>query len=415
MLSKSITPYGTANTQPTADVQVGTMSGKNFIYPPNIQPKDNIPNPKNTNGSPNVNLEHSNNVSRIITSPPGLSQNQSNIHDNPPPYSAPAGRSMNEMKVIRSKVDVNNLSPEQFSRRSFFFQLINTLTKRLTSFVEVPNGDWCTWDEHIWDVNGRTYRSHCCESYTVPEGNPEMFKRFATRIALGLSYVYQYIIPLLDDDNNRRLADYFAHSFTLISSRAISSYSILMSTLFQYSPDPESDVCDLKTDKGFEFSFNHILSMGLQTIEGYSYVPTNPKNVLLFNQLIQNGIQPYRLGTIDVITLDLLSKLNDKKQERSNNCIYLHPVQGALSINIDEEINKASKFNEDMVVSKDIPNALSKKTIFNQFWENVDNFACQYLTNEELQSYKQFISSETCQDFLLAPVYRPEAGGGNGG
>ena len=350
-------------------------------------------------------------VNTIATFPQPASNQSNNIPlpMPPPPYSAPppVGRSMNEMKVIWSNVDVNKLSPEQTRRRSFYLQLINTLTNRLTSFVvDNPNGDCCTWNEHIWDVFGYRYRHHCCKSYTVPEGNPEKFKRFATRITLGLSYVYQYIIPLLDADNNQRLANYFAHSFTLISS-SISSYSILMSTIYQDSPDPKSNVCDLKTDKGFAFSFNHILSMGLQTIEGDLYEPTNQKNVLLFNQLKQNGIWPYRLGTIEVITLDLLSKFNDKKRERASNSIDLQPVQGALSINIDEEINKAIKFKGDIVP----PNALAEKTIFNQFWENVDNFACKYLTNEELQSYKKFSSFEICQDFLLAPeVYRADDG-----
>lgn len=425
MLSKIITPLttkGTANTLASTDIQVSTINGTNFSYP-SKQPKSNMPNPindnieKSTNGSPIVNSQRSTTV----------------IQGNPPPYSAYAlqtystSRSMGETNVITNDVNPANFSQENVKRRSFFFLLKDRLAEYVNSTSYITCCDSGYDNMGMSDCN-LTNWPQCCPCIwmaTVHSSPPcgttesEGAKQFATRIALGLTYMYQDIIPLLDPENNKRLTDYFVYFIhcyffqdhdCCAGTRTVSIYSILMSSLNRYLPGSQNcNVKDLKTVYGLTFSFNHILSLGVHTIDGSLYEATNPRNVQLINELKnQNDFPLYRQGTSDAIMINLL--------EPHRNSINLQKVKDPdfVHINLPVEVHRTSGSGSTSRQSgKDyLPNALLGST-FKEFWNKVDHLANSYLSQNEFQSYTQLIPAESRSDYLLKEVNMTDNGGGS--
>lgn len=288
------------------------------------------------------------------------------LYDSPPPYST----------AIANDVNFDNFNEK---RRDFFFHLKDRLAEFINQEDRSPRSDInYNKDGHGQSCDCRSevllrdclclvtlclseIIRYCCYERT---GIPEGMKQFATRTALGLSYIYQDVIPKLDAESNKKLAEYFC---SLIKHCLFdptsdykpyldSIYGILMSSLTRCDASLYSSR-DLKTVDGFTLSFDHLLSMGVRTIDGGIYVPVKTDNaVRRFNELQENNIRLYRWGTSDVKKVNLNLDIN-------------------LGLTIFEQLGSY--------------NAFPKERVIGEFWKSVDNLAKQFLNPEDFQTYVQ--------------------------
>ena len=322
----------------------------------------------------------------------------SGIQGGSPTFSATVGLSVDEKKV----------KLKTFFLKTFFFNFKDSLATYLNS-----NSNFI-YDNEELIVNNQNNFDFCCfwrTSSTSTISESEGVTEFATCMALGLSYMYQDIIPLLDKDSNEILKDYFVYLFRSYLSephpprgiRTVSVYSILMNSLNRSLPD-RSHNCNIRklfTTDGFSLSFNHILSLGVLTPDESKYEPRNPINVALFKEFPHY----YRHGTSDVLRLNQLLP-------HSNN-INLQPAEGTAKPPFDLDREKNESIRQRFTSLEFLPNVLQKNG-FEEFWTRTKDFANLHLSQREFQFYSQLIPIGKNPTYLLKEIDITDTSNGSG-
>ncbi len=313
---------------------------------------------------------------------------------------------------------VTNFTEENVTRRNFFFQLkgalANSITENMNRWVgsntsvaiNNDNYDAITNEDHgktLWDccnvfTLGIPYLCCSVSNASVTNEIQPNIKYFANRIALALVYIYQDYIPILTPGSYKDLIDYFTavvicYCFPTEYRRSPDDYRqdddkpsdfknsniyrILMHSLNIYElgvtvPKP---MLKFNTIDGFEFSIKHLFSTGVRTYDGGKLEPYQPESRRLFEELKSRDkfhkFPLYRWGTMDAYYLKGLSYryVGDNPSMREND---LKIVEG----------NPQTKLVGGKLVTSNDAN----KTVF---WQNVEELAHHYLTEEELKQLRE--------------------------
>ncbi len=345
-------------------------------------------------------------------------------HESPPLYSAKAlspSTTTNPSVLEMGEVNpITALTEENVRRRTFFFQLRDTLAREIfivpvlgssTTTVKFNNDNYEATTGGIPNCCTLT----CCMNRTSfnSDSIPRDINYFAHRIALAVVYIYQDHIPILTSKSNGTLINRFAdivikycfprHHIIdqgegVVYERRPSDfiysdvYTIVMSSLNLREEEGlyfriDQNCCfevnlgimptRLRTNEGFEFSFNQLFSTGICTHDGTKLEPTHPDCQRHFNELKNRRNFPlYRWGTIDAYNLKNRSYMYQIQSDRNNYKDISEMPKNDLKI-IREERNK----DDFQIPTNHID--FSEKAIF---WQKVEDLASLFLTKQEFQT-----------------------------
>ena len=337
---KAITPITNAHA-PNDPSQTSTYIGRVASSPSRVPPNSNMPTPHNGDLSQSTHTYEAKAISPQALRPIG---------------------------------GLAEITPENLKRRQFFLLLQHNLAQAMSS-----NNSSCDTQQKSFDRDGY-YRSDnsslsemliCLGSCCVLLGRetircirseqqpPEDTAQFAARCAIGLVYQYQDQIPLLTEQSQKKLVNYFVEITSLYvfsggrgDFESSSIYKMLSHRLTRY--DPRANIT-LQTDKGFTFTIRHLLSLGIRTLSDAKYNPKDRNNLQLFAELQEQKDFPhYRQGTFDFL-LQRGHMLNDNRLVAMN----FTPVR-------DADYHSREPENSEQ-----------------EFWKRAEVLAHQYLTSSD--------------------------------